>query len=577
MASNADFQALLDGELELEPCDAKPGSQAYSFDRMLHASLQLFHGDFDEAQKLLDQAELDQHGFLSGRLLKIWMEAESGDLGKAFKQIEQFRMPAKPGLFKSAAAKSLLMLDWQMAAHYLPVLRCYLITMLGSWPDAIMDQYHQARSQANKNGISELVLIHLDYLLRFAKARMTRSADKVLQTVSDWKLTCQDNTALGTGTEHALEAALALEAEMRFQEAVQHLDDALAHRPDNYELLLIKARILKLIGETRSCITVCNRLIDKYPQDFTGFCLRSNSYFMMGLFRPAMADARKAVELAPDNPNSLMARAFVQMQVGQYEKALADFESVLKTEPDRYDALRGQGKCQSMLGRDFAALESFNRLKRVYPDDPDLYYEMADVLFSAGYIDDCEKVCSQCIEQDRTYANAYVIMGMIALRKNDDEQAEKLLRTAIRLEPDNPFALNEYAYFVHLQGDEEQALELVDQALAEAPDYLDAVCNKGVILFFRSEFDQALDLFEQVLDQVPDHLSALVGKGNTLTQMFMFDEAQSCYDQVLQIDPNSADACHGKVTLYRMLGLDDEVRKWQEKAYKLDSEDDFLK
>ena len=73
---------------------------------------------------------------------------------------------------------------------------------------------------------------------------------------------------------------------------------------------------------------------------------------------------------------------------------------------------------------------------------------------------------------------------------------------------------------------------------------------------------------------MPDHVGALVGKANTLVQLNEFDEANRLYDAALILDPDNLDACHGKIMLYRMLGLDDEVRYWQDKAGKLELEEE---
>ena len=115
--------------------------------------------------------------------------------------------------------------------------------------------------------------------------------------------------------------------------------------------------------------------------------------------------------------------------------------------------------------------------------------------FQPVICDDCEKVCRKCLELDAQYVSAHVILGMIALRRNQDEQARQILTQAVAMEPDNPFALNELAYLNHLQGDDDTAMELVNRALEESPEYADALCNKGVILYFRSEFEQSVAAF----------------------------------------------------------------------------------
>ncbi len=335
-------------------------------------------------------------------------------------------------------------------------------------------------------------------------------------------------------------------------------------------LLIVKARILKRIGRVLECIAISDQLITLLPDDFSGYVLRSNAFFLIGSFDKALQDAEFACQVEPENPNSRMARAFVLMQMDRYEDALADFEEALRQDPERYDALRGKGKCLSLLGRDHEALTCYQQLRRVWPTDPDIFYELADILFSAGYLDDCERICRKCLELDDEYANAYVILGMVAMRRNEDDKARRLLSQAIDIEPDNPFALNELSYLTHLEGDDDTAIELVNRAIAESPEYADALCNKGVIHYFRSEFEQAAVIFERTLQLAPDHVGALVGKGNTLTQLSDFETALACFDIALELDPANVDVCHGKVMLYRMLGLDDEVREWQERAWQLE-------
>lgn len=574
------IRQIMLGQAELPPFSGRRGSPDYFFYQTALAAIDLYRGEFDTASKRLEEhigkkSREGHPGLLCTQLARIWLAAETGDPNEAWQRINQWISDNQPNsrhygdIFNTLAT-----LDRRLARRWAPALRYYITTLMTEWPPDIADQNHADRNAAIQAGISEILMTRIDYLMRFARSRQEKSVAGIIEAAESWQALCAGNPDYGDGNEYILEAVIALEYEERFTEALTWLEKGLVKDPDLYDLLLVKARILKRIGEVRECLTVCDQLISKYPEDFSGYCLRSNTYFMMGWYERAMSDARKAVEVAPDNPNSFMARAFVQMQLGHYEEALDDFEQTLRYDPHRYDALRGQGKCLSMLGRDYEALASFNALRRTYPDDPDLYYELADVLFSAGYLEECDRICRKCLELDPEYANAYVILGMLAMRRNDDDKAYQLISKALRMESDNPFALNEMAYLQHLQGDEDTALEMVNRALEEAPDYADALCNKGVILYFRSEFDQSNAVFDETLRMVPDHVAALVGKGNTLTQLCDFDEALLCYDHALSIDPRNADACHGKAILYRMMGLEDEGRRWQERAYTLDHDDE---
>ncbi|MEA4888097.1 MAG: tetratricopeptide repeat protein [Clostridiaceae bacterium] len=572
-----DEQAILGillGDLPMPELSTDADSLENRLLQMLQTIYMMMQGEFDAAETFIADSNQDQQPLVCYKLLAIWLDAETNNPRQAYEELNTW-MRRRQTLHQSKRSRKedshrIYKLDDRLAGRWAPVLRLYLTTLLDEWTPAIIARYNRDRRTAAAAGTGDYVLQMMDLMLHMAKARQKRNLEEVLVITEAWNRLCEAYPAYGNNGEYMLDAVIGLESDNRLPEAMNWIERSLDLNPNQYDMLLVKARILKRNGDTNASLKVCDELIRRYPDDFSGYCLRSNAYFLLGRYDLAMKDAAQACEVAPDNPNSFMARAFVHMQLNHYETALQDFEQTLQRDPNCYDALRGKGKCLSMLGCDFEALASFNALRRTYPDDPDLYYELADVLFSAGYLEECEKVCQKCLKLDDTYVSAYVILGMIAIRRDEDDLAHGLLTRAVKLEPDNPFALNELAYLIHLEGDDDAALELVNRALSESEDYADAICNKGVILYYRSEFEQAAAAFDQTLKLMPDHVSAWIGRGNTLTQLCDFDEAQRCYDKALQLDPDSADACHGKAVLYRMLGLDDEVRKWQERALLLD-------
>ena len=572
-----DLRSVLFGVEELPPFPGKETNPWYRLYSLFKIAFCLQKGLFDAAQVELMSVQSIDPPLNCQYLVATWLEAEVGDLEQAYTHINEFialcetePVPSPP---RRGRLSALYAYDDRLSRRWAYVMRIYLTSLLPEICPDLVEQCRSDMARARELGVHEVTLQRVDFLIRFALARQCRSVDQVITATRDWQQLCREFPIYGTGQEYQLEAIMALEYDNRFSEALEWISESMPHQEDPYELLVIKARILKRIGRIQESLEVCEHLIAHYPHDFSGYTLRSNAHFLLGENDKAMADAQLACKMDPENPNSYLARAFVLLQVGNYEKALVDFEKTLELDPQRYDAMRGQGKCLSMLGRDYEAMASFQQLRRAFPDDPDVYYEIADVLFAAGYLDECEKACRQCLQLDSSYVSAYVILGMIAMRRNDDDKARRLLNHAVAMEPDNPFALNELSYLTHLDGDEDRAIELVDRAIAESPDYADALCNKGVIHYFRSEFEQASQVFEQTLRLMPDHVGALVGKGNTLVQLNDFDDALQCYDLALEIDPDNVDACHGKIMLYRMLGLDDEVRYWQDRAAKLEGDD----
>jgi len=571
-----EIRSVLIGAQELPPFPGKKSGPWYRLYLILQAAILLLREEPEAARDKLAQVDLADQPMRIEWLVELLLSAETGSLEFALDQVSSVIEGIESGASKplDLRPKAAYAYDFRLARRWAYVLRLFLTSRLPEITPEHITRCRHDLAAAREAGMAETTLLRMDFLIRISLARQLRSVDQVLVAARDWQELCRDHPEYGSGLEYHLEAILALEFDNRFTEALDWIEESLPQVDELYEILAVKARILKRIGRIEESLLVSEFLIERYPHDFAGYTLRSNAHFLLGDNEKAMADAQLAVTMDPDNPNSYLARAFVLLQIGNYKDALVDFEKTLELDPLRYDAMRGQGKCLSMLGHDFAALESFQRLRRTYPDDPEVYYEIADVLFAAGYLDDCEKACRECLRLDSSFVSAYVILGMIAMRRNEDDKARHLLNKAVAMEPDNPFALNELSYLSHLDGDEDRAIELVNRAIAESPDYADALCNKGIIHYFRSEFDQANQVFEQTLRLMPDHVGALVGKANTLVQLNEFDEANRLYDAALILDPDNLDACHGKIMLYRMLGLDDEVRYWQDKAGKLELEED---
>lgn len=571
LEDNEQLRAIIAGSLDLPVCPKKSDQLQDSLLKALAAAREIYDGELEKAAQLLAKTSRQGRSYCL-RLVRYWLQAETEDAEVIYRRLTRFiaELERSSRRYAFVLKQQLEIREIQAARRWAPVLRLYVATLLPQWPADVLQTARQDMRVCEKNAIGPDLILYLRYMLRFARARHGHNTDEIVNVMDAWHRLEKDSGKAAIGHDFYLETALTLEADGRFDEAVRWLDKALELVPGNYDFLLTRARVTKRTGDFRRSLVSCESLIEKFPEDFAGYCLRSNINFLLGNYDMAMHDANRACSIAPVSPDAFMARAFVFLQMGRYEKALSDFRQVLEIDPLRYEALRGQGKCLSMLGRDFEALTCFTAMRRQWPEDPDLYYELADILFAAGYLDDCTRMCRRCLTIDSTYVSAYVILGMVALRRNDDEEAKNFLTRAVALEPDNPFALNELSYLKHLEGDDDMAIELVNRAIEESPDYHDALCNKGVILYYRSDFEQAIQVFDQVLSLEPEQAAAWVGKGNSLTQLSDYDAALSCYDEALTLDPNNADACHGKAVLYRMIGLEDEVRRWQERALSID-------
>jgi len=398
------------------------------------------------------------------------------------------------------------------------------------------------------------------------------------RTARAWALLCRDElprdaSSLMLQNLQRLETkAAAEEAAAESDRVLQLSQSYLEMLPDDYDLLVAQARAQRRVGHYAACRDLCTRAIEIRPDAYPAYSVRSNLFFLMEEYNSALRDAEEACRIAQDQPQGFIARGFVQLQMGGYEEALGDFDRALALDSMRLDAMHGRGKCLSLLGEDREAMTCFNRLRRLLPEDPDIAYELADAMFAAGFLDDCLRVCGECLVLDPAFTEAYVLMAVVETRRENDGRAFEHLEHALEIEPDHPFALNEMGYLLHLQGRDGEAFDYIEQALDSFPDFTEALYNKATILYFQGLLDESYELYEEILRTVPEHVSALIGKANVLSQMSELDEALLWYDEALKRFPKSAEACMGKAAVYRMMGLEEDGRKWQEKARMLEQD-----
>ena len=134
------------------------------------------------------------------------------------------------------------------------------------------------------------------------------------------------------------------------------------------------------------------------------------------------------------------------------------------------------------------------------------------------------------------------------------EDAEKLYRSLLELQPQNPDALHYFGVLLHQIGQSEQAITHIKQALAIVPDYLDALNNFGNVLKETGDVQGAVDAYRQVLLLSPDHAGAHNNLGSALRQLEAYEESIALLTRALELSPDNPDVLHNLGNSYRANG-----------------------
>lgn len=147
------------------------------------------------------------------------------------------------------------------------------------------------------------------------------------------------------------------------------------------------------------------------------------------------------------------------------------------------------------------------------------------------------------IRQLYQLSNAYTSLGDAYVQKTDTVSAMKAYINAITIFPDNSMAMNNYAYFLCLQGDIAKAEKLASAALYLNPDNPSILDTYAWILFKLKKYDEAEKYQMAAIEHTPEgeETEELFHHfGDILFMAGKPEEALKYWEKALELDPDNA-------------------------------------
>jgi tetratricopeptide (TPR) repeat protein len=149
---------------------------------------------------------------------------------------------------------------------------------------------------------------------------------------------------------------------------------------------------------------------------------------------------RKAIQLYGKYSEAYLALGLLYMDLGKFDDAqpaLQAANEITPTAPGGYFALGTMYNAQKKYDDAEKALTHGLELKA---DVPSGQYELAKAYWATGKWQDAEPHAQKAVALDPTMAPAHVLLGNIALRKQDPMGAVKEFQEYLRLDPKGPMA-----------------------------------------------------------------------------------------------------------------------------------------
>ncbi len=320
---------------------------------------------------------------------------------------------------------------------------------------------------------------------------------------------------------------------------------------------------------------------DRDPTNIAAILGRVQVLLLQGNLNEADFYVRRAVELAPNNPQAWFLKGTLARGQGNPEAALSDFEQAARALPAFLPAQIARVSALLDLGRMDQAVAAVEEVRRLYPKDARTLYlqavaqarlkepgkaeeslkeaetllsqlprELIDAhaptLLLAGLVSYSLKHWPQASSYLSLYLQKFpdsvaprILLGQLYLDKGDTDKAVDLLEPAMGLAPGDQRVLSLLAEAYMRDGQHIKASQLLQEALEAGGDNIVLSTQRAVNAFGLGRKAQAIESLGAVFDAHPELQKA----GATLVIMHLkerrYREAVQAARRLLQEDPTN--------------------------------------
>lgn len=367
--------------------------------------------------------------------------------------------------------------------------------------------------------------------------------------------------------------ARALIAKGDIEGARLHLEEAVKIRPDYIQAREVLARIYLAKNDAGKALQAAEAIIGLDRGNLQAHLIRSSALLALKDNDKAREELDFIGKAYPQNPEARYQVGFLALEDKNYKKAEQVFGDLYKANPEDRRGLVGVTETMAAQGRYGDAIKETEKAIQREPERRDLKLFVANLYKRAERYDDAIKMyqflldkepknadllfktaetlrlkgdlnasmenfrkCSQAAPSDTT---CLILLAMVLQGTGRDAQAKPIYEQILKLDPDQPIALNNLAYIKAQEGvDLDQALTMSQRAVQRAPQALDLSDTLGLIYIRKNLSDNATRIFSDLVQKDPNNSTFHFHYGQALAQKGDRVNARKEFENALQHKPS---------------------------------------
>ncbi|MGA2787094.1 MAG: tetratricopeptide repeat protein [Verrucomicrobiota bacterium] len=227
---------------------------------------------------------------------------------------------------------------------------------------------------------------------------------------------------------------------------------------------------------------------------------------------------------------------------GEVDAAIADLKKALEIAPDFFEAHNNLGNALLQKGRVDEAMDHFRMAVEIAPFSAVSHYNLGNTLLQVGQMDEAMIQFQEALAIQADFPEAQNNLGVALMRSGRLEEAKEHYQAALATSPNYAEAHYNLGCILDREGRLNEAIAHYQKAVEVKPDYADAHYSLGVALGLQGRLNEAAEQYRKVIQLQPGHADAHGNLANVLAAQGRLGEAIPEYRRTLELVPDSAQA-----------------------------------
>ncbi len=340
-------------------------------------------------------------------------------------------------------------------------------------------------------------------------------------------------------------------AQKDFTNSTSLVKQALSREPDDYDSLLLSARLKLAQRDINKAITELERLNSMYkngrPQVFFQLAI---AYAMKNDVANAAKNVNQAVQLSPDYADAVLLQAQLNIRRDNGDAAIASLNNLVNRQPGVVQAYVLLASAYAGRGDFDNALINCRKLATLAPKNPQVAFLTGRFTCSRRNSTKRENSLRQPWKWRLISFRHLSSSSTSILRKSSTDTALKRVQTKQEQYPKSPAVQMLLARVYAAQTNSAPAEAALLKAIDLESNYEPAYMMLANLYISTKQNAKALEKLNQTLAKNPRDISALMLSGMILNEQQDYSAARDAYEKLLAIDPNFYHALNNLAYLY---------------------------